>query len=99
MKKVLLPLICVSFALNAAQYEEENPMKTEVANENVRLLNQILSKLKGRYNHFNVNVYVQDGEVTLTGTVHSTEDKRKIEQEVQNMGGVKKVKNELEVKK
>lgn len=95
MKKVILSLLCLSFSYLGG----ESPISTEQSNENVRLLNEVLSTIKGHYNHFNVNVYVENGEVTLKGTVHSTEDKRQIEQDVQKLGGVKKIKNELDVVK
>jgi osmotically-inducible protein OsmY len=100
MKKNLLFLLCFSFAyLGAASFDSQASVKSEERIENGKLLNQILSRIKERFQSFNVNVFVEEGVVTLRGTVQSKEDKSTMESEVQNMTGVKKVINELKVKK
>lgn len=45
----------------------------------------------------NVNFTLNNGVVTLSGTVSSAEDKKSIEQDIRDMDGVKQVKNQLRV--
>lgn len=45
----------------------------------------------------NVNFTLNNGVVTLTGSVRSAQDKQDIEQEIRDIDGVKDVKNQLKV--
>ncbi len=45
-----------------------------------------------------IEVKVKDGEVTLDGTVNSRQDKRRAEDFVDNVSGVKHVQNNLRIK-
>jgi osmotically-inducible protein OsmY len=47
----------------------------------------------------NIEVTVKDGEVTLSGTTHSREDKRRAEDIVDSVSGVRDVSNSLRVSK
>jgi osmotically-inducible protein OsmY len=98
MKKIIL-LFCISFAYLGADFDIQGAASSEESNDNMRLVNKVLDRIKERYNGFNVNVYAENGEVTLRGTVKSNDDKNAIENEVKNIGGVKKVRNVLEVRK
>jgi hypothetical protein len=46
-----------------------------------------------------IDIQVKDGEVTLSGTVRSRQEKRQIEDTVEQAMGVKEVHNQLRVKK
>lgn len=101
MRYMILALLTVTHlgAIEGDIRTQPRNAKQEEVNDNVRLVNEVISRIKGRFNHYNVNVYAEDGIVTLRGTVGSSDDKRSIENEVQHIGGVTKVKNELQVKK
>lgn len=107
MKNAILALFTFAY-LGAVDVEtskerdnfgKQGHVVADQAHENEWLVDRVLDHLKKHYHGFNVNVYVNEGEVTLKGTVRSAEDKQTIETEVKGMTGVTEVKNELEIKK
>lgn len=70
-----------------------------VSKRDVKLLNDVSDRLKGRYELYNINIYVENGVVILSGDVSSYDEKREIEQEVQKVGGVTSISNKIQVKR
>jgi osmotically-inducible protein OsmY len=68
-------------------------------NNDQRLTNQIQESLQSAFTskYNNVNAYVNNGYVTLKGSVPTQEDKSALEQKVRNMEGVKGVNNQVTV--
>lgn len=64
---------------------------------NVRLLSAVKSAIQQSYHHYNINVHLSNGVVTLSGVVGSDQDKKAIEKDIQKINGVKKVENRLQV--
>jgi osmotically-inducible protein OsmY len=61
--------------------------------------NQLLNEAKAQVqNDTNVNVTVDNGIVTLNGTVNSDQEKTSLENRVKQVRGVQDVKNNLDVK-
>lgn len=83
------------------QSSTQTPMMSEKENggtaEDRRVLNEILYLLRGSYSRYNLNVHIDDGVVTITGTVRSTDDLLDIQNAVQRIKGVKGVNNQLHV--
>ena len=74
-------------------------MQDVQSSRDVKLLNEIESRLKGRFQLYEINVYIDEGVVILAGTVDSTDVKRAIELEVKKIGGVNKIRNRIQVRK
>jgi osmotically-inducible protein OsmY len=51
----------------------------------------------GQIDASNINVKVQGGEITLEGTVNSRQEKRMVEDVIENLSGVKDIHNQLRV--
>lgn len=94
-------MINIIFALVIAAIDPRSmpSIKDVTSTQDVKLLNEISDRLKGRLELYEINIYVANGVVYLTGTVNSYDIKRAIEQEVQKIGGVTKIKNRIEVQK
>lgn len=60
-----------------------------------KIQDSIRSAFSNKYN--NVNVSVNNGNVTLTGTVASQDDKNNLEQKIRGMPGVQNVTNQVTV--
>jgi len=54
---------------------------------------------QGHVDASDVEVRVQNGEITLSGTVSDRNDKRRIEELVENLSGVDDIKNEIRVRR
>lgn len=65
--------------------------------EDQRVLQEVLSLLRGSYSRYSMNVHIDDGVVTISGTVRSTDDLLDIQNAVQRIKGVKGVNNQLHI--
>lgn len=63
--------------------------------EDQRILNDIGEALKSSYSRFNLNIYIDNGVVTIKGVVKSTNDILDIQNTILRIRGVKSVHNQL----
>jgi hypothetical protein len=81
-----------------SQNEGRGPKNYRRSDERIR--EEVCDRLmQGRLNAEEVDVQVQDGQVTLSGTVEDRQDKRIIEELAEQILGVKDVQNQLRVQR
>lgn len=98
MGKIIIVLLAFA-SLGAVDMRSMPSIKDVTSTQDVKLLNEITDRLKGRFELYEINIYIEKGVVILAGTVSTYDEKRAIEQEVQKIGGVTKVRNKIQVKK
>lgn len=100
MKKFIPTLALLPFVFLGAFDPWSMPSIKDVeAKQDVKLLNEISDRLKGRFERYDIDIYVDNGVVILAGTVRSYYEKRAIEQEIQKIGGVTKIRNKIQVRR
>lgn len=69
----------------------------ELERSNEEILNDVQNVIKSSYKGYMINIHVYDGNVKLSGNVHSDQDKKGIEDRVSKVKGVRSVKNQIQV--
>jgi len=94
MACVLLALICASGCRWSANSQQLDTPRDSVISSNVEA--QLAGEPSGGFSE--ILVATEDGTVTLMGTVHKAERKARAAELARQVKGVKRVKNDLEIR-